>query len=184
MSVRRYGSPPPWARRHRLRPGVYAAIRLGGGVLLTVQASGDAAPELQLPGGGVDPGEQPLAALHREVLEETGWRIAGPRRLGAFRAFVAVPASAFGPGTEARPGPAAALGRERLWARTRTVDAEPEGGRQVWAEKLCVVYAGRAVARLGPPSEAGHAAVVLPPEDALRALGGTGQGALLARALG
>ena len=160
--IRRFGTPPPWARRHRRRPGVYAVIRLGGGVLLTVQASGDGAPELQLPGGGVDPGEQPLAALHREVLEETGWRIAGVRRVGAFRRFEAVQASAFGPGTDARPGPGAALGRERVWARTRTTDADPMGGGEVRAEKLCVVYAARATARLGAPSEAGHVALVLP----------------------
>ena len=51
------------------------------------------APEfdVQLPGGGIDPGESPLQALHREVLEEIGWRIARPRRLGAFRRFVYMP---------------------------------------------------------------------------------------------
>lgn len=51
------------------------------------------APEfdVQLPGGGIDPGESPLHALHREVMEEVGWRIAAPRRLGAFRRFVFMP---------------------------------------------------------------------------------------------
>jgi 8-oxo-dGTP diphosphatase len=48
-------------------------------------------PEFQLPGGGIDPGEHPIAALHREVMEETGWKIARPRRLGAFRRFVYMP---------------------------------------------------------------------------------------------
>lgn len=181
--TRRFGTPPPRARRHRLRPGVYAVIRLGGGVLLTVQASGDGAPELQLPGGGVDPGEQPLAALHREVREETGWRIGRVRRVGAYRRFDAVRASAFGPGTDARPGPGAALGLERIWARTRLTDADPAGGGDVWAEKVCTVYAARAVRRLGPPSEAGHAALVLTPRDAARSLTDAGQSALLARAL-
>jgi 8-oxo-dGTP diphosphatase len=48
-------------------------------------------PEFQLPGGGVDPGEQPIAALHREVFEETGWTMALGRRLGAFRRFTYMP---------------------------------------------------------------------------------------------
>ena len=47
--------------------------------------------EFQLPGGGVDPGESPLRALHREVFEETGWKIATPRRIGAFRRFTYMP---------------------------------------------------------------------------------------------
>lgn len=47
--------------------------------------------DVQLPGGGIDQGESPLQALHREVLEEIGWRIARPRRLGAFRRFVFMP---------------------------------------------------------------------------------------------
>lgn len=47
--------------------------------------------DVQLPGGGIDPGESPLQALHREVLEEIGWRIARPRRLGTFRRFVYMP---------------------------------------------------------------------------------------------
>ncbi|MDU8910886.1 NUDIX hydrolase [Aestuariicoccus sp. MJ-SS9] len=47
--------------------------------------------EFQLPGGGVDPGESPLTALYREVFEETGWHIARPRRIGAFRRFTYMP---------------------------------------------------------------------------------------------
>ena len=71
------------------RPGVYAILPVGKGVLLTYQD----APhfELQLPGGGIDPGESPVQALHREVFEETGWRIASPRRLGGYRRFVYMP---------------------------------------------------------------------------------------------
>lgn len=75
--------------KYKLRPGVYAILPLGNGVLLTYQDEPE--PELQLPGGGVDPGESPLQALHREVFEETGWRIAAPRRLGAYRRFVYMP---------------------------------------------------------------------------------------------
>ena len=81
--MRRYGEPVRADRRYLPRPGVYAILPREGCVLVTEQA--DPGPELQLPGGGIDPGESPHAALHREVYEETGWRIAAPRRLGAYR---------------------------------------------------------------------------------------------------
>lgn len=87
--IRRYGDPIRKDRRYRLRTGVYALLPMGRDLLLTHQAEPE--PEFQLPGGGIDPGESPLAALHREVLEETGWRIASPRRLGAFRRFTFMP---------------------------------------------------------------------------------------------
>lgn len=60
-----------------------------GKLLLTCQYDPDT--DLQLPGGGIDPGEAPIPALHREVMEETGWRISAPRRFGAFRRFVYMP---------------------------------------------------------------------------------------------
>lgn len=47
--------------------------------------------DIQLPGGGIDAGESPLQALYREVLEEIGWSIGRPVRLGAFRRFVFMP---------------------------------------------------------------------------------------------
>lgn len=87
--IRRVGPAPQAKRRYILRPGVYAILPIDGHVLLTVQTG--TVPDIQLPGGGIDPGEQPLPALHREVMEETGWRIATPRRLGAFRRFVFMP---------------------------------------------------------------------------------------------
>ncbi len=84
--IRRLGTPPQTGRRYVHRAGAYAILPLQSRLLLTVQ-DGD----IQLPGGGIDPGESPLRALHREVLEETGWRIAAPRRIGAFRRFVFMP---------------------------------------------------------------------------------------------
>ena len=48
-------------------------------------------PEFQLPGGGIDRGEHPIAALHREVFEETGWHIGNLRRVGAYRRFTYMP---------------------------------------------------------------------------------------------
>jgi 8-oxo-dGTP diphosphatase len=87
--IPRVGPAPDANRRYVLRPGAYAILPLLDGILLTMQTAPTV--DIQLPGGGVDPGESPLRALHREVLEETGWRIARPRRLGAFRRFVYMP---------------------------------------------------------------------------------------------
>lgn len=87
--IRRFGQSPDLARRYVLRPGAYAILPREGALLLTHQARPD--PEIQLPGGGIDAGEHPIAALHREVFEETGWRISRPRRLGAFRRFTYMP---------------------------------------------------------------------------------------------
>ena len=103
---------------YKLRPGAYAILPHGSGVLLTHQDRPE--PELHLPGGGIDPGESPLQALHREVFEETGWRIAAPRRLGAYRRFVYMPEY------------------------------------DLWAEKICTIYAARPVRRLADPGEPGH----------------------------
>lgn len=87
--IRRYGNAPERGQRYTLRPGAYAILPRGPQLLLTYQAAPH--DEIQLPGGGIDPGESPLQALHREVFEETGWRIATPRKLGAHRRFVYMP---------------------------------------------------------------------------------------------
>jgi 8-oxo-dGTP diphosphatase len=85
----RYGEPRAQGQAYRRRRGVYAVLWRDGRILLTHQTEPHA--ELQLPGGGIDPGESPLRALHREVWEETGWTIAPLRRLGAFRRFAYMP---------------------------------------------------------------------------------------------
>ncbi len=87
--IRRYGEEIRRDRRYILRRGAYAILPLGNELLLTHQQ--DPTPEFQLPGGGIDPGESPITALHREVREETGWRIAAPRRVSAFRRFTYMP---------------------------------------------------------------------------------------------
>ncbi|MCG7520434.1 NUDIX domain-containing protein [Ruegeria sp. Ofav3-42] len=88
--IRRFGETPHAGRKYTRRPGVYALLPRGRGLLVTWYDDG-LNPELQLPGGGIDPGESPITALHREVFEETGWLITAPRRFGAFRRFTYMP---------------------------------------------------------------------------------------------
>lgn len=87
--IRRFGQVPRSDKHYKIRPGVYAILPRGRQILVTFQNA--PIPEFQLPGGGVDPGESPLQALYREVREETGWSIAYPRRLGAFRRYTFMP---------------------------------------------------------------------------------------------
>jgi 8-oxo-dGTP diphosphatase len=87
--IRRYGEPVKPGQRYRRRPGVYAVLLRGDSILTTFQQA--PVPEFQLPGGGIDAGEHPVAALHREVIEETGWKIDVVRRIGAFRRFTYMP---------------------------------------------------------------------------------------------
>jgi 8-oxo-dGTP diphosphatase len=87
--IPRYGDSKRFGQAYRRRPGVYAILLRGDSILVTHQSL--PLPEFQLPGGGIDKGEQPIPALHREVREETGWRIQIDRRLGAFRRFTYMP---------------------------------------------------------------------------------------------
>jgi 8-oxo-dGTP diphosphatase len=85
--MKRIGDPWVWGRPYRDRIGVYGLLVGRDGRLLCVHQRGVDASEMQLPGGGIDPGEQPLAALHREVREETGWVIGGIRRFATFQSY-------------------------------------------------------------------------------------------------
>ncbi|MFN7224167.1 MAG: NUDIX hydrolase [Paracoccaceae bacterium] len=87
--MRRYGEAVKYGQRYCPRPGVYAVLLNGGRVLTTHQA--EPKPEFQLPGGGIDPGEHPVAALHREVFEETGWKIDIIHKMGFYRRFTYMP---------------------------------------------------------------------------------------------
>jgi len=141
--IPRVGEPIRPGQGYRTRPGVYAIVLAGASVLLTHQA--EPLPEFQLPGGGVDPGEQPIPALHREIFEETGWSVRVLRRAGAFRRFTYMPEY------------------------------------DLWAEKICTIYLCRAVRRLGPPTEAGHSAHLMPLPLAVEAVGNAGDALLLRR---
>ncbi|PTV93749.1 8-oxo-dGTP diphosphatase [Rhodobacter aestuarii] len=87
--MRRFGESLVRGQHYKARPGAYAVLMRGDRFLVTHQE--EPVPEYQLPGGGIDPGEGPLAALTREVYEETGWGITGARRLGAYRRFTYMP---------------------------------------------------------------------------------------------
>jgi 8-oxo-dGTP diphosphatase len=86
--MRRFGEPVDDTRPYADRPGAYAVIRDGDDVLVTEQADPH---EFQLPGGGLDPDEGLVRALHRECFEETGWRIRVVRRLGAYQRYCYMP---------------------------------------------------------------------------------------------
>lgn len=87
--IRRYGGAVKPGQTYTRRPGVYAVLIRGDSLLTTVQM--DPGPDIQLPGGGIDRGEHPIAALHREVMEETGWRIRVRRHLTTYRRFTYMP---------------------------------------------------------------------------------------------
>ncbi len=87
--IRRFGQSPRSDQTYRLRPGAYAILPRDQKLLLTRQSA--PVVDIQLPGGGIDPGESAIIALHREVYEETGYKISSPRHFGTFRRFVFMP---------------------------------------------------------------------------------------------
>ena len=132
----RFGTRPDPHQHYTRRPGVYAILPYQGGLLATYQ--GGKHQEYQLPGGGVDPGESPLQALHREVFEETGWCIAQPYVFFRFKTFCFMP------------------------------------DYDLWAEKVCTIYAAHPVYRKSVPTEPDHHSVILPIEAALSHLASDG----------
>lgn len=83
--MKRYGEFVRTDVLYKHRPGVYGIIIDRDNILLTHQDLPD--DEIQLPGGGIDPGEGAVQALHRECREETGWKVSIERRLGAYQRF-------------------------------------------------------------------------------------------------
>ena len=82
--TRRFQAVAPGARPHRSRSAARVIITDGTSVLLLA----DTDPGLPgtrwwvTPGGGIDPGETPIAAAVREVAEETGLIVAAESLLG------------------------------------------------------------------------------------------------------
>ena len=89
--MRRFGNPPEPGRHYTPRAGAYAIILKGRRILLTEQAEPSQPSEIQLPGGGIDKGEHQLSALHREVFEETGWKVAPLRHFASYRRYTYMP---------------------------------------------------------------------------------------------
>ena len=66
------------------RAAAYGVVTSDRGILLTELSALTSAPgRWTLPGGGLDPGEAPVAALHREVWEESGQEVEAVRLLEA-----------------------------------------------------------------------------------------------------
>ena len=76
---------------YQRRVGAYGIILYNKKLLLTEQITVDNNIEVQLPGGGWNENESLIHALHREVLEETGWGIKVLKKEGVFQRFTYMP---------------------------------------------------------------------------------------------
>jgi 8-oxo-dGTP pyrophosphatase MutT (NUDIX family) len=77
------GGAPPVEVRHRLRVAAYGVCVRDGLLLLShLRPYEDKPAGWTLPGGGLEPGEDPYDAVVREVEEETGYHVAVDRLLG------------------------------------------------------------------------------------------------------
>ena len=101
-----------------------------GRVLLVRQwRFGIGAETLEIPGGMVDPGEDPAAAAARELLEETGYRAGSVRELGAVEpnpAFLANRCLTFAASRLERVGEPTGDGWEEIEVASVPVDRLPD----------------------------------------------------------
>ncbi len=81
MNIPQFGNPHG---AYTDRPGAYAVIQDDAGRILTVFVRG----RYHLPGGGINEGEDPFAAVHREIMEETGYRVESLELLGKANQFL------------------------------------------------------------------------------------------------
>jgi len=81
ITIPQFGSPLTNAKD---RPGAYAVIRNEQGKVLVIIGKN----RYHLPGGGIDKGEDPLRAVEREIIEETGYGVEGLREIGQANQFL------------------------------------------------------------------------------------------------
>lgn len=65
------------------RIGVYGVIIRDGKIALVKKANGGYKGLYDLPGGGIERGEEPIETLHRELMEEVGVKVISEKILGA-----------------------------------------------------------------------------------------------------
>lgn len=82
------------------RTGVYGVAKENGKVLFVIQKSGPFAGLFDLPGGGIEFGQDPNQALHREFIEETGMDFRSMNHIDNFSVVTCVPALNGKPGFE------------------------------------------------------------------------------------
>lgn len=75
MTVPQFGEPEPGAT-YPDRPAAFVVLERDGRIACVRVAFRRDGPKIDLPGGGVDPGETPQAAAARECGEEAGLRVA------------------------------------------------------------------------------------------------------------
>jgi 8-oxo-dGTP diphosphatase len=83
----RFGAPAP-GLSYRERPAAYGVLEREGRLALVYVTLSDRPPFFDLPGGGVDPGEDEEQALRREFGEETGLLVRAGRRFAAAEQYM------------------------------------------------------------------------------------------------
>ena len=89
MTVPQFGAPEP-GRVYPDRPAAFVVVEQEGKIACVRVAWRRGGPKIDLPGGGLDPGETPVQAAARECGEEAGLRVsvAGPPFAAADHFFV------------------------------------------------------------------------------------------------
>jgi 8-oxo-dGTP diphosphatase len=83
----RFGKPEP-GLSYRERPAAYGLLQREGRLALVYVTLSDRPPFYDLPGGGIDPGEDEEQALRREFGEETGLLVSAGLRVAAAEQYM------------------------------------------------------------------------------------------------